>query len=433
METLRQEILIVGAGMAGLSAARQLVEAGARVTVIEARSRIGGRIYSERRGVEFIELGAQFVHGKPPELWDLIDEAGLATYELDGEQLCWQDGRLSACDGTLAQDFRWIEALKDRQRPDCSFAEYLDQENVAQQSRFRLIRYVEGFNAADHKVIGVASLGKQQVAEDAVEGDRMFQVRGGYRQVPDFLLQRFLDAGGRLLLSTRVTAIRWRSGHVEIDCLQSGMALTLEASEAIVTLPLGVLQNGDVHFDPGPMDVRNAANRMRMGDVHRVVMLFRKRFWREVNESILSNQTLSFLYAFAKIPPVWWTQHPEPSPILTGWVGGPLAASLQRDGTAERGLDLTRDLAEIFGTTAATLKTLLVESLAHDWTADPFARGAYSYVPAGAINASEEMTQPVEDTLYFAGEHTDTTGHWGTVHGAMRSGLRAARQLLERP
>ena len=92
-----------------------------------------------------------------------------------------------------------------------------------------------------------------------------------------------------------------------------------------------------------------------------------------------------------------------------------------------------RDLAEIFGTTAATLKTLLVESLAHDWTADPFSRGAYSYVPVGAINASEEMTQPVEDTLYFAGEHTDTTGHWGTVQGAMRSSLRAATQLLERP
>jgi len=291
--------------MAGLSAARKLAEVGARVTVIEARSRIGGRIYSERNGAEVVELGAQFVHGRPPELWNLIDEAGLATYELDGEELCWEDRRLSACGGALADDFKCIEALKDRQNTDCSFAQYMDQENVPEQSRNRLVRFVEGFNAADHTVIGVASLGKQQAAEDAIRGDRMLQVRGGYRQIPDYLAKRFRDAGGRLLLSARVTAVRWRSGHVEIDCAQGGRPFTVEASKAIVTLPLGVLQNGDVHFDPEPTNVINAADRMRMGQVHRVVMLFRQRFWTDLNESIISNQTLSFLYAFAKIPPVW--------------------------------------------------------------------------------------------------------------------------------
>jgi monoamine oxidase len=67
----------------------------------------------------------------------------------------------------------------------------------------------------------------------------------------------------------------------------------------------------------------------------------------------------------------------------------------------------------------------------HDWQADPFARGAYSYVPAGAADASLHLSYPVDGTLFFAGEHTDTSGHWGTVHAALRSGLRAAEQLLQ--
>jgi Flavin containing amine oxidoreductase len=173
MKTTGQEILIVGAGMAGLTAARVLAEAGMRVTVMEAKDRIGGRIYSERHGSEIIELGAQFVHGKPPEFWDLIHEADLKTYELEGSSLCWRDGRLSGCETEMEEDFQWIEALKGRKGLDCTFAEYLDQENVSEQSRLRLIGYVEGFNAADHKVIGVASLGKQQTAEDAIDGDSM--------------------------------------------------------------------------------------------------------------------------------------------------------------------------------------------------------------------------------------------------------------------
>jgi monoamine oxidase len=91
-----------------------------------------------------------------------------------------------------------------------------------------------------------------------------------------------------------------------------------------------------------------------------------------------------------------------------------------------------QELAEIFDLEVETVRTLLIEALAHDWSSDPFSMGAYSYVAAGAIEASERIAQPVSDTLYFIGEHTDTTGHWGTVHGAMRSGLRGAAQVLER-
>jgi monoamine oxidase len=88
-------------------------------------------------------------------------------------------------------------------------------------------------------------------------------------------------------------------------------------------------------------------------------------------------------------------------------------------------------LAAALGRPATELQTRLLSCHSHDWQSDPFARGAYSYAPAGALDASARLTAPVEGTLFFAGEHTDTEGHWGTVHGALASGLRAAAQILE--
>src|SRR5260370_9989825 len=94
MQPSPQNVLIIGAGMAGLTAARTLAEAGRSVTLLEAGNRVGGRILTLRDNHEIIELGAEFVHGKPPELWSLIEEADLETYELDGSRLSFADGRL---------------------------------------------------------------------------------------------------------------------------------------------------------------------------------------------------------------------------------------------------------------------------------------------------------------------------------------------------
>ena len=122
----------------------------------------------------------------------------------------------------LGRDFQWLEALKDWDREDCSFADYLNRAHVPEASRKRLIGFVEGFNAADHRVIGVAALAKQQAIEDATEGDRMFHVRGGYAQVPEFLARQIERHGGTISMDTLATAIRWKQGSVEVDCLHNG-------------------------------------------------------------------------------------------------------------------------------------------------------------------------------------------------------------------
>jgi monoamine oxidase len=421
------DVLVIGAGMAGLAAARALAEAGLTVLVLEAQDRVGGRIFTRHVGDEAIELGAEFIHGRPPELWALIDEAGLETYERDGAQVCFEDGALKDCGGEMDEVFEPLEKLKDFDGPDVSFAEYLDRERVPDDERGRMIGYVEGFNAADHREVSAASLGAQQKAEDANEGDRIYRLRGGYDQLPQYLAQRIVEHGGRVMTGTPVSEIRWEGGRVEA-ITDAG---SFRAPRAIVTLPLSVLQRGVV-FSPKPEMLLEAAGQLRMGQVRRFTLLFRERFWERLPPQPALKE-LSFLFAFSEMPPVWWTPHPEASHSITGWVGGPRSAMLAEMDAEALGDKACTTLARIFGLAESRVRELLQGCYTHDWQADRFAMGAYSYVATGGLNASRQMTVPVAETLFFGGEHTDVTGHWGTVHAAMRSGLRAAAQVLDAP
>jgi monoamine oxidase len=440
MQTSSVDVIVVGAGMAGLTAARALAEAGRTVTLLEASGRVGGRIHTVREGDEVIELGAEFVHGRPPELWAAIEEAGLETYELDGPMLSFDSnsGRLEPHD-PQEDSFDILDQLASHTGPDISFAEYLDRHPVSEEERSSAIGYVEGFNAADHRVIGVASLALQQAAEEAIAGDRIFRVREGYDRLPQFVAGKFAEAGGTLLCDTLVERIDWSRGHVRVSGRAGGRPVAHEAAKAVIAMPLGVLQQRTVEFVPAP-DVLREADRLRMGHVRRFTLLFGERFWAQLSSVVAASMEagsaptaqgeFSFLFSFASMPPVWWTPLPAQSNTITGWVGGPRCEALANLGPALLGELACQDLAVIFGRTPESLRAALLQCFTHDWQQDGLACGAYSYVPAGALDACSKMTMPADDTLYFAGEHTDTTGHWGTVHAAMRSGQRAAQQIL---
>jgi monoamine oxidase len=185
-----------------------------------------------------------------------------------------------------------------------------------------------------------------------------------------------------------------------------------------------------VHFRPRPEKVFLAAARLRMGTVQRTVLQFREPFWINSGDALAGDlHKLSFLYSTGNVPSVWWTPFPDHHACLTAWTGGPRANSLPQS-PRELERRLLSELARIFARDESDLRRLLIDSFVHDWQRDPFSSGAYSYAPVNAEKASEMMTVPMEETLYFAGEHTDITGHWGTVHGALRSGRRAASQVL---
>ncbi|HTU51390.1 MAG TPA: NAD(P)/FAD-dependent oxidoreductase [Acidobacteriaceae bacterium] len=434
MSGTSHDVIVLGAGIAGLTAARQLAAASLRVHVVEARNRVGGRILSRTIGKEVVELGAEFVHGKPPILWNLIEEANLDTYELGGKHFCWDHGVLQQCGEDFGRDFQWLEALKDWDREDCSFAEYLDLANVPEASRKRLIGFVEGFNAADHRVIGVAALARQQAIEDATEGDRLFHVRGGYAQAPQFLARQIEWLGGVISMETRASEIRWKQGSVEVDCLHNGESETYRASALVIALPLGVLQSGMLKISPSPIHAMQLLSQIRVGHARRLVMLFHRKFWTDTSArtSLRDLDQLSFLHSFNELFPVWWTKFPEESSMMVAWTGGPRADAIAGRTCQELEGEAIRELAKIFALDGAQLRDLLVQSESHDWQKDPLAQGSYSYLPAGALKVPDALSEPIESTLFFAGEHTDTTGTWGTVHGAMESGQRAAHQILQR-
>ena len=240
-----------------------------------------------------------------------------------------------------------------------------------------------------------------------------------------------VDSGGGVApvrLGVTVEAIRWGVGRVAVETTAGEFV----GAKAVVTLPLGVLQAGSVRIVPEPRAVMEAARLMRMGEVCRFSMVFGRRWWEGV-EPQPAMREMSFLFdedAGDDAPRVWWTTYPEAGAVLTGWVGGPRARGFLLCGEDALRARAVRAVARMFGVGEERVRTEMVGFGMYDWSADALARGAYSYVGVGGVEASARMGEPVEHTLYFAGEHTDVTGHWGTVHGALRSGLRAARQVL---
>jgi monoamine oxidase len=422
-------ILVIGAGMAGLTAARILVEAGRPVTLLEAGSRVGGRIHTIRDGNEVIELGAEFIHGRPPELWSLIKESGLETYELDGSFMSFERGRLHSRN-EQEESTPILDKIESWTKPDISFVEYLSHRPIPDEQRYASIGYVEGFNAADHRLISILALGLQQSAEEEIKGNRMFRIRSGYDRLPQFLSEKFLAAKGALHLNTLVERIDWAHRHVRIQANTNGAPITYEATQAVITLPLGVLQQQSVTFVPTP-DPLHEARRLRMGHARRFTLIFREPFWQSLTQPSSDDLAyLSFLLSFESMPPVWWTAHPVPSATLTGWVGGPRSEALANKTHDQLAEIACTELAHIFSLEATQIRAQLLACHTQDWQHDALSVGAYSYVPAGALDACSKMTIPADSTLFFAGEHTGTTGHWGTVHAAIRTGQRAARQIL---
>jgi monoamine oxidase len=445
----RYDVLVLGAGAAGLVAARRLAAAGKRVAIVEARDRVGGRIFTAPQTLQSdaaqipIELGAEFIHGLPHSSWNLVREAQLATYELDGEPWCFDEGSLHPCGEERRGAFEVVAKMPEwlAAQPagsDATFAEYLKRAAIDAALAERAAAYVEGFNAADRNIIGVAALARQQRAENDIQADRIFRIRGGYSALPQFLADQFRQSGGAIICERPVRTIRWSRGAVSFGGLDAGnRAFELTAKQAVITLPLGVLQADAVQFDPRPDDMMTQAARMAMGPVLRQTLLFDAAFWERTQPRTAAAgiRDLGFLFARDETPATWWTVRPDATPMLTAWAAGPKAGALAKKAAASgepRALldEALAVLAKIFGLQAAAVEKMLVSWHTHDWQGDAYSRGAYSYAPAGALDASLRMTQPVDRTLFFAGEHTDIEGHWGTVHAAFNSGLRAAEQIL---
>ena len=425
------DVLIIGAGVAGLCAARVLARAGLHCTLLEARERIGGRIWTAglAPGGAAVELGAEFVHGQPPQIWDLIRSRRLQAREITTGELCRQGGgALARCDDFFEQVDSVMRRLP-RSGPDMTFNQFLHEHcgDFEEQPRQWAREYVAGFHAADPEAVSTRALVRDRDAEAEISGERGFRLVGGYDRLVHLLQSQISSARSQVCLNTIVREVRWDEGHVEVRAEKK----TFAAPRALITLPLGVLQSGEVSFDPPLADKSEALSALAMGPVIRITLVFQRSFWQSSRVLREPDSKFSFLFTHHRWFPTWWSPDPWPSLMLTGWAAGARGEALShqpKQFVLERALEA---LCDIFELPAQQIGSAISSWHVHDWQADPFSRGAYTWVKAGGEGAQQRLATPTEETLFFAGEATDFSGHHGTVHGAMASGERAAAEIIK--
>ena len=417
------DVLVIGAGAAGLAAARTLTRAGIPVTLLEARRRLGGRIHTLHDALTPVpvELGAEFVHGRHPLIWQAVESGLSPALELTADHVRVRHGRPESAGWEQMEDL--LAGMESA--PDQSFRQYLDAANPPPGVRRSATAYIEGFNAARAESIGTRALALARQAADRIEGDRAWRLAAGYDSLVRRLWHGIDPAHCDLHLDTVAEAVEWRRGHVRVLTRTAAGARVLEAPRAIVTLPLGVLQAGAVRFDPEPTALREACAALVMGHAARLVLRFRRPVWEEIEPL----RDAGFFHSDEPWMPTWWTALPVRAPVLTAWTGGPGAEQCPAD-PRQWVPGALASLGRTLGRPPEALAAELVTWHAHNWSTDPFSRGAYSYVRPGGPAAQARFGEPIEDTLCFAGEAVDAEGHSSTVHGALASGERAARCMM---
>jgi monoamine oxidase len=430
------DAIVIGAGAAGLIAAGDLLEAGRRVTLLEARDRIGGRIWTRREpGVAVpIELGAEFIHGHAPVTEALLERSGTAIIEAADSHFGLENGELKERDGYFPPIRAAMQASDALQSHDMSFDAFLDEHlasmlTPAQRQYARMM--AEGFDAADTSRASARAIVEEWTG-DTIGSAPQARPGEGYESLLAALMARCSGAGLRLQLQSPVYGIRWSRGSVEVTGEFCGAPFALQAARALITLPLGVLQqpaNGAdaVRFTPALESKRAALAGLASGPVIKLQLLFARSFWETLRDG--RYRDAGFFHVAEAEFPTFWTPAPARAPLLVAWAGGPRARRLAAGAApAEIARKALASLRLIFGK-EVDLEGQLRAYYYHDWQQDAYARGAYSYVTVGASDARAALARPLKDTLFFAGEATDEE-EAGTVAGALQSGQRAARELL---
>lgn len=425
---LKTDVVVLGAGAAGLAAARVLAGGGAAVIVIEARERVGGRLLTrEDAGVAVpVELGGEFVHGTAPASFALLRAAGTVAIDTAGDAFVFEDGELQHDDDPFESAAR-VLARANTLEHDVSVAALTRDLDERERVTTRML--VEGFDAADPARASARVLAQEWNGDAGGQTSQQFRPLGGYGRMMRALHEDLDPARARVLLATPAHAVRRFAGGVAVDAMTpAGAPLTVHAPAAIVTLPVGVLQSASPRFDPPlPQATRDALASLIMGPVVKLVLRFRSAFWETLRDG--RYRDAAFFRRLGATYPSFWTPLPLRAPLLVAWAGGPKADALAERDEAARVAAALDDLRVLFGGEADPHGELEA-AYTHDWQRDPFARGAYSYVAVGGTGARAALASPVDDALFFAGEATAPASEAGTVAGALQSGERAARETL---
>ncbi|NTV38629.1 MAG: FAD-dependent oxidoreductase [Demequinaceae bacterium] len=429
----RFDTIVVGAGVAGLTAARLLAQAGRSVVILEARDRVGGRIWTERKDGLVTDLGASWIHGIVDS--PIASAAGafamptmeftVGGYQVDGRPIAYYgpDGRrLSDAEARrFADDVHAVDAaLVDVVARSTNDASYRDVTEAAlggmgwEADRGRRVREYLEHRAEEQYGAWIEDLAAHGLDDDQIDGDEVVFPEG-YDRLPARLAE-----GLDVRLEHVVSHVRWDHDGVAVNTDRG----VYEARTAVVTVPVGVLQSEGFRIEPTlPEPVSSALARLTMNAFEKVVLRFPTRFWDDG------------VYAIRQQGPegAWWHSWYDLTPLhgtpaLLTFAAGP-AAIATRDWAQGRVVEsILAQLRRLYGDR--------VEQPSHvhftHWQDDPFSRGSYAYMTLGATTADHDaLATPIGGVLHLAGEATWTNDP-ATVPAAMFSGHRAAQNILGR-
>ncbi|HAT1822513.1 TPA: NAD(P)-binding protein [Legionella pneumophila] len=421
------DTIIIGAGVSGLTAAHHLHNAQQKVLIIEAKNRLGGRVYTSYDWGFATDLGASWIHAiENNPLMPLIGKQSIiinsysnsdpvamltnyALYDSEGKPVSKQTRSLFS---SLTRDFlRYCQTRSEM----ISFAQNLNtfaKQKKLTSEQLALLSYalenIYTYEFADN--LTKLSRNVHSVSEASLASGKNALVPEGY-----FQLFRQFTQHVPIHLNQIVSQINYGPDGVDIITQHD----KYHANQVIITVPLGVLKANTIKFHPDlPMDKRTAISKLGMGSYEKLYLLFDKVFWDKDSEWIgmlpQDKQEAFNIFNYYK-----YTK----KPVLIVFTSGKLARDMEKEHLTEW---VMQHLRRIYG---SNIPKPIKNKKTH-WGSDPFTRGSYSYLPVKVDKSViGTLAQPVANRLYFAGEATSTTDP-STVHGAYLSGIRAAEEVL---